>query len=57
METMNVECIKAMLQPNCIKLTCELLTELFEERKTLMYNVTINDEEEETGEIHTGEIV
>ena len=57
MEVMNVECIKAMLHPDCIKLTCELLTGLFEERKTLMYNVTINDLEEETGEAHIGETV
>ena len=55
METMNVECVKAMLHPNCIKLTCELLSEIFEERKILMYNVVCNDEEGDPNETHAGE--
>ena len=46
-EAMSVECIKNMLHPDCIKLTCELLSELFEERKVLMNNITINEPEEE----------
>ena len=55
MGTMNAECIKAMLQQNCIKLTCELLLELFEERKNLMYDIAINETEVDTSETHTGE--
>ena len=54
MEVMNTNCIKSMLHPDCIKLTCELLIDLFEERKVLMYNVTVNDIEEEPGEAHVG---
>ena len=53
-ESMNVQCIKAMLHPDCIKLTCEL-TELFEGRKILMCNVLENEIDGDTGEAHISE--
>ena len=51
----NIQTIKAMLQPDCIKLTCELLQELFEERRQLMYDIVEDDIEEILGETHVGE--
>ena len=53
-ETMNASCIKNMLHPDCIKITCHLLTDLFEERKVLMYDV-VEEEMENTNETHVGE--
>ncbi len=54
MKVTNIGCIEAMLHPNCIKLTHDFLTELFEERKVQMYNVSSNEVEGETGEVHVG---
>ena len=39
----NVQCIKSKLHSNCIKLTCDLLVELFEERKILIYDICENE--------------
>ena len=54
MKVTNIGCIEAMLHPNCIKLTHDFLTELFEERKVQMYNGSSNEVEGETGEVHVG---
>ena len=42
--SINMHTIKAMLNPDCIKLTCDLLQELFELRKTLMYDIVGNED-------------
>ncbi len=40
----NMDCINVMLGADCIKITCNLLSELFDERRELIYNVTYIDD-------------
>ena len=40
--TINIECIKNMLSPDFVKLTSDMLLELFELRKKLMYDIIRN---------------
>ncbi len=56
-QNVNIECIGKMLQPNCIKLTAEMLTNLFEARKELMYDLAVEEEEIFNEETHVGEAV
>ena len=56
-ENINEHCIKSMLSPACIKLTCDLLTELFEERNFLMYDIIENVPDDEAGISHAGKTV
>ena len=51
----SVQTVKSMLHPDHIKLSCDLLQELFEERKVLMYDIVDIDAEVDTNEMHVGE--
>ncbi len=54
-EKLDVEAIKIMLDADRTKLTCDLLQDLFEERKILMYDITENETDEPTQEMHVGD--